>query len=41
MGMDNKHEIMEESKRMQLFNKKSSSIGIDKYLPADEDEGYS
>jgi hypothetical protein len=31
--------IMEESKRMQLYKKKSSSIGIDKYLPAEEDEG--
>ena len=30
---------MEESKRMQLYKKKSSSIGIDLYLPAEEDEG--
>ena len=46
MGMDaaagsRKNEMFEESKRMQLYKKKSSSIGIDMYLPADEDEGYS
>ena len=32
--------IMEESKRVQLYKKKSSSLDIDMYIPAEEDEGY-
>ena len=32
--------IMEESKRVQLYNKKPSSLDIDMYIPAEEDEGY-
>ena len=37
-----KHEMFEKSKRMQLYKKQSSSLGgMEQYQPADEDEGYS